>query len=1081
MKMENKKEKVQPCTKAYCGRSLFVWGLSAALMTMSLPMSAALGNVASLNPQEIQQTRNVTGQIVDEKGEPMIGVSVLVKGTKVGAITDFDGNFKLNAPAGAKELQITYMGYQAQDVKITSGHMVIKMEPDNKLLDEVVVIGYGTMKKRDLTGSITSVKSEDIVLNPAANPMQALQGKVAGLDITKESGQAGSGVKMQLRGTRSFSASGDPLFIIDGMPGDYATLNPNDIESIEVLKDASSTAIYGSSGANGVVLITTKSGKAGKATVNFNAYVGFNGWAETPTMRGGESYIQTLRDASIGAGDGRWSSPADDKNLFTTEAEWNAHQNGQYIDWVDALLHTAVTQNYSLSVSGGNENTKAYFSLNFSDEAGQFAQDSYKVYSSKLRVDHKVKNWLKVGVDSQISYVHQNKADSDLMDLMVANPLGSLYNEDGSINPQPIADPSSTIYNYLLNDNKDVYRNQAQNLKLYFNPYIEINPIKGLTLISRVGASLAYSRTNTFTGEGSVQWYKNNQTEAGIKAEVKDSRSYNYKWENILTYNFQIAQKHDFTVTAVTTWNHNQSDEVDLYQTGISDNKFLWHNILDGNSATSGSTSYEMSKGMGYVGRLNYSYMGKYLFSASVRYDGSSRLAKGNRWDTFPAFSLGWRISDEKFMDGTKGWLDNLKLRVGYGVTGTAGIDPYSSAASLDATRVNMALGGILTPINVYAQNIPNYLLGWEKSYSTNIGIDAAFLNNRIDVSLDYYDTKTKDVIWQKSLPVVNGAYLPDGGTTSNYTTYVNMCETSNKGFEMTLNTRNIITRDFTWNSTVTFNYNKEKITKLAGGDSEVLSNGDTGYALALGEAVNSYYHYKLDGIWQLGEEADAAVFGAAPGDIKINIPNLVKESDGKFYKLDEETGAPIVDDSGNIVYYTSDNKYTPSDADYQILGHNSPDWTLGFQNNFTYKNFDLSIFVYARYGQMFAYDMLTSYDPTGVKNFPTYFNYWTPDNPSNDFPAANANRGLEQYTGYYALRYVDGSFIKIKNITLGYTMPKNLVNKAGMEKCRFYATITNPFVFAKSHLLKDYDPEMNGSLKYPLTKQLVFGVNVTF
>ena len=1052
-----------------------VLGIAAVL---SMPAAFSYANASegtrSDAVQAVLQSRTIKGQILDENGEPLIGVSVVVKGAStVGTITDFDGNFSLEVPSGQKVLVASYIGYKTQEVVLgASNSVTIKMVTDTQALDEVVVVGYGTMKKRDLTGAITSIKSDDVVLNPGSNPMQALQGKVAGLDITRESGQAGAGVKMQLRGNRSFTASGNPLFIIDGMPGDYATLNPNDIESVEVLKDASSTAIYGSSGANGVILITTKSGKEGKVAVNFNAYVGVNGWSKTPTMRSGESYIQTLRDASVGAGDGIWNSSSDDLKLFTTDAEKAAHQKGQYINWVDALLKTSLTQNYSLSVSGGTEKTKAYFSLNFSDEAGQFEQDNYKVYSSKIRIDHSLNKLLKVGVDTQMSYVHQNSADSDLQSLMVANPLGSLYNEDGSINPQPIADPSSTTYNYLLNDNDEVYKNQKQNLKLYFNPYIEINPIKGLTFRSQVGAALNYNRSNLFYGEGSVQWYKANQTSAGIKAQVTDNRSYNYKWENILSYNFQINKDHDITLTAVTSWNHNRGDNVLLYQNGVEENKFLWHNILDGNSSTSGSTSYTMSKGMGYVGRINYSYLGRYLFSASVRHDGSSRLAEGNKWDTFPAFSAGWRISEEKFMESTRDWLDNLKIRAGYGVTGTAAINPYSSAASLDAKLVNTVLGGVLTPINVYSQNIPNYTLGWEKSYNTNIGIDASFLNNRIDVSMELYNTKTKDVIWSKSIPVVNGAYKTDGGNSGFYTTNVNMCETSNKGFEMSLTTRNIVTKDFNWSSTLTFNYNKEKITKLAGGDAEIVSNGDTGFALAMGEAVNSYYHYKIDGIWQLGEEADAEVFGAKPGDIKINVPDLKKEADGKFSKVDE---------NGEVIYYTAENKYTVSDKDYQILGHNSPDFTLGFQNNLTYKNFDLSIFLYARYGQMFAYDMLTSYDPTGKRNFPEYFNYWTPENPSNDFPAAHASKGIEQYTGYYALRYVDGSFLKIKNITLGYTLPKSWLKNAGLQKCRFYATITNPMVFAKSHLLKDYDPEMNGSLKYPLTKQCVFGVNVTF
>ena len=1058
------------------GRSFFVWGLSA--MLVSLPIAAnAWGEVNVANPQEVQQTKNVTGQVLDENGEPMIGVSVLVKGTKIGSVTDFDGNFKLNAPAGAKELQVTYMGYKAQDVKITSGNIIVKMEPDNQLLDEVVVVGYGTMKKRDLTGSIASVKNEEIVLNPSANPMQALQGKVAGLDITRESGQAGSKVKMQLRGTRSFSASGDPLFIIDGMPGDYATLNPNDIESIEVLKDASSTAIYGSSGANGVVLITTKNGKAGKVAVNFNAYVGFNGWAETPSMRSGESYLQTLRDASVGAGDGNWTSAADDEKLlkavFADDNAYNLHKNGKYIDWADALLHTAVTQNYSLSVSGGNEKTRAYFSLNFSDEAGQFKQDDYKLYSSKLRIDHNLRDWFKMGVDMQLSYTHQNKASSDLGDLLQAVPLGELYNEDGSVNPEPVIG-NQTVYNYLLNDDASLYKNQSENFRLYFNPYIEISPLKGLTIQSRIGATLAYSRNNLFQGKGSVQWYKDGKTDSAIKAEVDNNRNYNYKWENIVTYNFTIADDHDFTVTGVTSWNHNQNDETKLYQTGVTDNKFLWHNIQETSSATRGKTKYVMSKGMGYVGRLNYSYKGRYLFAASVRYDGSSRLADGNRWDTFPAFSAGWRISDEKFMESTKNWLDNLKVRVGYGVTGTAGIDPYSSASSLDTQTIAMSLGGIYTPVYIYSQNVPNYNLGWEKSHNTNIGVDAAFLNNRIDVTMDYYYTKTDGVIWNRSIPTSNGAYSPDGGPKANYTTYLNICETKNKGFEFTLNTRNIITKDFTWSSTLTYTYNKEEISKLITGDDsgKPVTNGDTGFVLAKGEAVNSFYHYKINGIWQKGEEADAEVFGAIPGDYKIDIPGLKKEADGKFSKVNKD---------GETVHYDKDNKYTISDEDYQVLGHNSPDWTLGFQNTFTYKDFDLTIYAFARWGQMINYKMLSSYDPTGVQNFPTYFNYWTPDNPSNDFPAANASRGIEQYTGYYARSYVDGSFFKIKNITLGYTLPKNLVRKAGMEKCRFYATITNPFIWAKSSLIEDYDPEMNGELKYPLTKQLVFGVNVSF
>ena len=1056
-----------------CRRAPMIVGLTLALCSPFSSFVYAGDKIADVRAIQIaEQVKKVSGTVVDEIGEPLIGVSVLVKGTSVGVITNLDGQFSIELPAGKKELVFSYVGYKDQAITLGNSALLnVKMIPDTKTLDEIVVVGYGAVKKRDLTGAVTSVKSEDITMNPGSNPLQALQGKVAGLDITKSSGQAGAGVTMQLRGNRSFTASGNPACIIDGMPGDYATLNPNDIESIEVLKDASSTAVYGSSGANGVIIITTKSAKEGKVNVNLNAYAGYNGWSKIPQMRTGESYIQGLRDANIATGN--WTSSADDERIINSigAGAYDTYLAGKYINWADELMQNSLTQNYSLSMSGGTEKTKAYFSLNFTDENGQYSGDNYKVYSTNIRVDHKLKNWLKAGVNMQASYVHQNKAYAKLDKALTSCPLGELYDADGKIKVDPVV--GGGMVNLLLNNQDGVYKNQAQNFKLYFNPYIELTPLKGLSIISRVGASLNYTRGNYFQGEGSYQYYVAGGTNANgvtsdVYASITQNRGYSYKWENVLTYNFKIKDVHDFTVTGVTSWNHNQSDDTFQKQTNIVDNKMLWHAM---NSKAGEVTSgYSMSKGLGLMGRINYSYLGRYLFSASMRYDGSSRLAAGNRWDTFPAASIGWRVSDEAFMAGTKNWLDNLKFRVGYGVTGTAGIDPYSSVSTLESYYTS--IGGVQSSTYFFSQNYANAALGWEKSYNTNIGVDAAFLNNRIDFSADYYITKTKGVIWKKDLPVVNGGY----NASSLYTTNMNICETKNSGIELALRTRNIETKDFSWSSAVTFSYNKEKIVSLADGASDNVKNASTDYTLSLGHPINSYYQYKLLGVWQTGEAADAAVFGAKPGDIKIEIPGMSKESDGKWYK--NET-----DKDGNEVktYYTAENKYAPGEKDYQVIGHNSPDLTFGFQNTFTYKNFDLSVYAYMRWGQMIKYDLLSSYDPTGKGNFPEYFNYWTESNPSNDFPAINSSRAINDYTGYYALNYVDGSFLKIKNITLGYTLPSKVGKKAGIEKFRVYATMTNPFVFAKSHLLKDYDPEMNGSLNYPLTKQLVFGVNLSF
>ena len=1038
--------------------------LSSAMLCPATAMAAGNGSVAP-SPQAVQQSGVVKGTIVDETGQPMIGVTVIPQsGAKNGTVTDLDGNFTLNVPVGST-IKLSYTGYKEKTVKATSGHMSLKMEPDVLGLEDVVVIGYGTQKKRDLTGAVASVKSEDITLTPSANPMQALQGRVSGLDITKESGQAGQGVKIQLRGNRSFSDTGtSPLFIIDGMPGDYSTLNPNDIESIEVLKDASSTAVYGMEGANGVVLITTKGGKAGKLSVNVNAYYGINGWSEIPKVRQGETYIEGLRQAARNAG-----TYVDDENLFKSNPNYyTAYQNRKFINWADELLKTGTVQNYSISLSGGTDKTKAYMSMNFSDEKGQYKDDNYKVYSTNIRIDNQVNKYVAAGVALQGSYVYQNSPYAKLEDALTAIPYGDLYDENGNINEYPIEGDANYIS--LLTTNKSNYRRQNQNLKLYINPYIKITPMKGLTFESRLNGTVTASNSNSFNGIGSYQYIKNGKDQSTTSASKSHSNYYRYKWENILTYNFDIAKDHHFTFTGVTSYEHGRTEGTVASGTGITDNRYLWHN-LDKANVHSNSSSYSMHKSMGYMARLNYSYLGKYLASVSVRHDGDSRLAKDQRWKTFPAFSLGWRISEEKFMEGTRGWLDNLKLRVGYGETGsTSNISPYESVSYLEQSY--FTLGGSKITSYAYSSKIANPNLTWERSKSWNIGLDAAFLDNRIDASFDWYNTVTSDVIWNKNIPAIMGAY----NATTLFSTRVNLAETKNTGFEATVNSRNIVTKDFKWNSTLTFSYNKEKITKLSGTDNDKVINGDKVYAK--GYAVNSFYSYKLDGIWQKGEEADAACFGRKPGDIKVNVAGISRHTneDGSVYYTK-------ADADGVEHKYDAENPYSVSGDDYQVLGHNSPDWSLGFQNTFKYKDFDLSIYMYMRWGQTIDYSMLTNYDPTGVGNYPSYFNVWSEDNPSNDFPAMRSDikDKLSYYPGFAALRYVDGSFFKIKNITLGYTLPVKIQKKLGLTNFRVYGTITNPLIVSKSHLLKDYDPEMNGSYNYPLTRQLVFGINLAF
>ncbi len=1051
-------------------RTPIVLGLSAALcMPAAFSYANVGGRVDSESIQAVMQARTIKGQILDETGESMIGVSVLVKGTTVGTVTDFDGNYTLEVPGGKGVLEISYIGYKTKEITIGNNSQInIKMEPDTQALDEVVVIGYGTVKKRDLTGAVASVKAEDITLNPGVNPMDALQGKIAGLDITNSSGQAGSAPMVQLRGTRSLQLDDDgnisssafkPTYIIDGMPGDIATLNPNDIESIEVLKDASSTAIYGSSGANGVIIVTTKGSKSGKPVINFNAYAGTTLGAKVPKMRTGDSYLQYVTDAY------KVNGITNQEEIFGEQ--YDAIQKNQWVNWGDEVLHSGLKQNYSISVAGGTEKTKAYFSLNYTDEQSQYKNDNYKVYSTRVRVDQEINKWINAGVNVQASFTNKNSRSGVLEKALFATPLGMPYAEDGSINEFPIVGSSSDP-NPLADEQNGVFKNNNQGGKAYVDTYLEWKPFKGLSLRSQLGGSYSHSRSGKLYGEGSYNVLKGSTTPYG---EATNNTGYNYKWENIVTYHNTFNKVHDLTLTGVTTWNYNQSEKYYIYGENPATNDMLWYALENADNKKLNS-SYNMSKGFGLIGRVNYSYMGKYLFSASIRYDGASRLADGKKWNTFPAVSLGWRVSDEKFMSGTKSWLDNLKLRVGYGVAGTtAGINEYSSMASLINTTTT--LGGQTVPSAKFTEYITNRNLTWEKTHDFNIGIDAAFLNNRIDLTLDLYKTKTTDVIIAQTLPTsIMGTYT---GNTP-YKMNKNAAKTENRGVEIAINSRNIVKKDFTWSSTVTFTANKEKIKSLIDGQDMMFNAKKGDMVFKLGEAVGSYYKFKVSGIWQYSERETAALFGCEPGDIKLELPSVKKDNTGYYY----------TDADGKRVDITSENPYQVRvDYDRQVIGHNTPDWTLGFKNNFKYKNFDLSVFLYARWGQMMNYgSVIGKFSPNPDYNIPEYFTYYDKTIQADQnvlFYAIDSSKNRSAYDGYDSMYYVDGSFFKLKNVTLGYTLPEKWMKRFGINNLRIYATMTNLFTYSPCKYVKNYDPEMNGSIDFPLSRDCIFGLNLTF
>ena len=1043
-------------------RLLMVSGLATLMMSFSFTAYAA-----SESTEVIQSSsQTVKGKIVDENGEPMIGVLVSVKGTKTRVVTNNTGDYSIDALSDGT-IEISFIGYKRQTINVGSKSVInIKMELDATALNEVVAIGYGTVKKRDLTGAVSSVKASEIKMAPVTNPIEAIQGRVAGLDITRESGKANSGSSVLLRGNRSLTASSEPIYIIDGIQGSISSLNPNDIASMDVLKDASSTAIYGSAGANGVIIVTTKQAEKGKVQVDFDAYTSINGWAKYPSALQGDAWIDYMEEGYY-ATNGKHSSNRDE--LLTA---WNLNpdllnpyiDNNKWIDWVDETLKTGVQQNYALSVRGGTDKVQSSFSLGYNKTDGIYKNDYSDKYTSRGSINVQPAKWVKFGIQTGLNFTNGESRGSRINKTFGTVPLGDVYDEKGNINQYPIE--GMTVVSLIADDIDGTYLNNTKSISLTANPYVELNLAKGLTFKSILGTSLSTSRNGEYNSDHTYMMLTGSST-AIRNASYDTDLGYSYIWENIANYNFKIAEDHDFTTTLISSYAHSQSESGSSYSEGFLYDDFKFYNLDAGVNPTV-STYYSHTKKMSFAGRLNYSFKGKYLFNASVRYDGASQLAQ--KWDIFPAGSFAWRISDEEFMDGTKDWLNNLKIRTGYGVSGNSNIDAYATKSEVTsgADVLNFGAGQVIT--NVPTQTVGNTELGWEKSYNLNVGLDFGLFNNRIDGTIELYDTDTKDVIYSRNLPTTGGSYtakLP-------YTMNANIARMHNKGVEVTLNTHNIQTKDFQWNSTFTFARNIEEVTSIDLGSG---TNVDDLISLGLfmGSPKNTIYGYKKLGIWQLGEEADAAAFGLAPGDVKIESC-LTKKSEGIWVKSTTNADGVVTETE-----YTAENPYTINATDdRQIIGQGSPKWTGGFQNTFIYKNFDLNVFMTARWGQMISGDLF-GYFGYGKTNLPENYDYWTEENPTNDFPRPYLSRSAKKSSPTEGLTYVDASYMKIKNITLGYTLPEKFNKLIGFSNLRVYGTIYNPIIITKSHLMNGVDPETGATDSYPLYKQLVFGINMSF
>jgi TonB-linked SusC/RagA family outer membrane protein len=979
------------------------------------------------------QNRRITGMIVgNETGKPLSGASVMIKGTSKGSVTDAEGKFSLSVSGeGRQILVVSFTGYTTQEVPLSGkSNLVIRLMEENKQLNDVVVIGYGTVKKKDLTGAVGSIRSDDVVRANPANAEQALQGQVAGVVITKSSNLPGQAFTMDIRGENTITGVTEPLVVIDGVIGGrIRDINPADIQSIDILKDASSTAIYGSRGANGVVIITSKKGLSGKPQVSIDAYAGEKTPAHMPKLQTAQQfYKMAYTDQLVDL-----ATPA----TFSSN-EMAVINGNKSTNWVDLMTKSSLKSGASIAVAGGSPGTTYRFSGGYIQEDGSIPHNSYKKYNLNAALDSKITKFLKVGFTAYVNYSTNPTGSLEaLRSGYRARPTGTVYYKD-LVNPSDGYDASqgawgpyavwmgikdNQVMNPLVEENPANSQFQVNATNEMGNAYAEIRLMKGLTFRSSIAGSIIAEKQGDYRGT-----YTKDRAGVNLPRATYDTRDYStYTFDNQLNYKYTHGD-HNLTVSAVQS---AYKYTAEAYEIAVQNLPYasLWYNLGTAGTITGVKSSFAQNTLESYMGRINYAYKEKYLLTLTGRSDGASQLANQNKWAFFPSGAFAWRLGDEDFVKQTNIFSD-LKLRVSYGQVGNSNVAPYSTQATILNTPYNFDQS---TAYGFAPATLGNQNLKWERSEELNLGLNMGFFENRITAAIEVYDRKTKDLILNENLPTSTGFS----------TVYANVGKVGNKGVEVSLNTVNIAKKDIGWTTNINFARNKNKILALASG-----VTADVGNSLFVGSSVKTNYYYKFAGIWQLQDSALAKSYGQAAGSVKV----LDRNKDGKI------SSASGIDDR-------------------TILGTQLPDWTLGMTNRFNYKDFDLSFLMYYRKGTQYNNALLagTMGDYTNTRYNHIVMNYWTRNNPINTFYGVGVAQPYKQ-----AIQYEDASFLRISDITVGYTMQKAKLEHWGIDRMHLYLQITNPFIFTNYHGM---DPEYNSSTYIDDVPTVVytFGLSVGF
>jgi len=1041
----------------------------AMAMLLCFPASGVNAAPAS------QENLTVSGVVTSAADQlPLIGVSVQVKGTSNGSITDLDGNYSVSVASG-QTLVFSYIGFKTQEIQITNQKTLnVVMEEDSETLDEVVVVGYGVQKKKLVTGATVQVKGETLAKMNTNSPLQAMQGQTPGVNISSTSGQPGESMKVSIRGLGTVG-NASPLYLIDGVGGDISTLNPADIESIDVLKDAASAAIYGAQAANGVVLITTKSGKAGKAQISFDAYYGWQTQARKADMLNAQEYMMIMDEQAVNSGNAPydWSS---------YESIYDANGNVYDTDWVNSMFqNNAQTQSYTLGITGGSETSTYAMSLGYMSQEGIVGGkdvSNYERYNFRINSEHKLfkdSDLLKVG--EQVSFVYKmnngisvgNQYNNTLRGAFGTSPLAPIYS-DNNIYDSPYNDttnsdwynadgnPYGSMMTNSNNENKDV--------TFSGNVYAELQPIKNLKFRTVFGAVYTTNEYRSFSPLYQFSIYSFNNTRTSAAQNM--SHGLTMTWTNTATYDWTVGE-HAFNALLGMEMSRYSGTYLRGTTGMLRDGFDDWdHAYLDNGTATSADNGLgvaghpnDETRTVSYFARFGWNWKETYMINATVRTDGSSRFARGNRYGVFPSVSAGWTISNEAFMEDTHDWLDFLKLRVSWGQVGNQNIDNYQYTAPITSSNTHYIFGNQVGADaqsgfwGAYPSRLANEDVTWETSEQTNIGIDARFLRSRLSLTADFYIKTTKD--WLIEAPI-----LATAGTGA---PYINGGDVKNTGIELALTWNDQIGKDFSYNVGVNGAYNKNKVGDIPTedgiihGDINMLyDNTPEFYRASNGHPIGYFWGYQTAGIFQNKQQIEdwrAAGNGILQADVQ----------------------------PGDVIYVDQDHNGVIDDNDKVDLGNGTPDFTYGFNLGFSYKNFDFALNAYGAAGNQ----IVQSYrnHANSHSNYTSaILGRWTGEGTSNRIPRVTETNINWQFSDLYIQ---DGDYLRISNITIGYDFAK-LINLKAISQARLYFQVQNAFTFTK---YDGMDPEIGYGTSdwvsgidlgyYPRPRTFLVGVNLKF